>query len=209
MGRALLAIGMPALVVLLSAQGPTDQPGEILDRAIADFGRGDIASSVAGFDVLAKRLPKESPYLWQRGIALYYAGRFEDCRAQFELHRTVNPNDVENAAWHFACVARADSAARARGALLPVGPDLRRPMAEIYQMLRGSLTPAQVVAAAGRQPAAEFYAHLYAGLYLEAIGATAESLDQVSAAAASRYAEVGGYMHTVAEVHVALRRAGK
>jgi lipoprotein NlpI len=200
---------MPALWVIVSAHGPIDQPGPILDRAIADFARGDIASSVRGFDALAARLPAEAPYLWQRGIALYYAGRFADCRAQFESHRTVNPNDVENAAWHFACVARAESATRARAALLPVGPDPRKPMTEIYQMFRGTLTPAQVMTAAGPQASAEFYAHLYSGLYLEAIGASAESLEHMSAAAASRYAEAGGYMHTVAVVHVALRRGGK
>jgi len=74
------------------------------------------------------------PQLWQRGIALYYAGRYDDCRKQFEAHRTVNPDVVENAAWHFLCVARADSVAAARAALLPVGPDRRVPMHEVYGM---------------------------------------------------------------------------
>jgi hypothetical protein len=37
---------------------------------------------------------------WQRGIALYYAGRYKDCRLQFESHRTVNPNDVETVREH-------------------------------------------------------------------------------------------------------------
>jgi hypothetical protein len=38
----------------------------------------------------------------------------------FYAGRTVNPNDVENAAWHFLCVARAESPEKARAALLPV-----------------------------------------------------------------------------------------
>ena len=66
---------------------------------------------------MAKAVPDEAPYLWQRGIALYYAGRYDDCRRQFESHRSVNPDDVENAAWHFLCVARAESPAKARAAL--------------------------------------------------------------------------------------------
>jgi len=80
------------------------------------------------------------------GIALYYAGRFKDCRAQFESHRTVNPDDVENAAWHFLCVARAESVTSARAALLPVGPDPRVPMRQIYQMFRGAFQKTQVSA---------------------------------------------------------------
>src|SRR6266568_8392729 len=123
------------------AQSPNAQPREVLDRAVADFQSGRIAQSVAGFDRLAKLVPEYAPQLWQRGIALYYAGRYKDCRAQFESHRTVNPNDVENAAWHFACVARGETPAQARAALLPVGPDSRNPMREIYDMFRGTLSP--------------------------------------------------------------------
>jgi lipoprotein NlpI len=82
----------------------------------------------------------------------------------------VNPDDVENAAWHFLCVARAESPAKAKAALLPVGPDARAPMREVYQMFRGTLTPEQVISAAGSQPDGQFYAHLYLGLYFEALG---------------------------------------
>ena len=81
----------------------------IFNRAVEDFERGRFAESAAGFDRLVKIAPESAPQLWQRGIALYYAGLFKDCRAQFELHRTVNPDDVENAFWHFLCVARAES----------------------------------------------------------------------------------------------------
>ena len=108
--------------------------------------------SVAEFDELARLVPDQAPYLWQRGIAQYYAGRYRECRAQFESHRTVNADDVENAAWHFLCVARAESMAAARAALLPVGPDPRVPMRQIYQMFRGDLSPDQVMAAAGTRP---------------------------------------------------------
>ena len=161
------------VIVAASAQAPSESPQAIFDRAIADFRGGRIAESVAGFDTLVKIAPDSAPGLWQRGIAQYLAGRFKECRAQFESHRTVNPNDVENAAWHFACVARAESAAAAKAALLPVGPDARRPMREVYQMFRGTLTPEAVLAAAGAQPDAQFYAHLYLGLYFDAIGSQA------------------------------------
>ena len=193
----------------MKGQRPAADPQAIFERAIADFESGRIAESATGFDNLAKLIPNSAPQLWQRGIALYYAGRYEDCRAQFESHRTVNPNDVENAAWHFLCVARAESPQKARAALLPVGPDSRAPMREIYQMFRGALTPEKVLAAAGSQPESQFYAHLYLGLYFEAVGNEGRALEHITAAAADRYARIGGYMHMVARVHLGILQRRK
>jgi len=173
---------------------------DIFDRAVADFRSGRIEQSVAGFDRLVKLRPDTQPQLWQRGIALYYASRFKDCRAQFESHRSVNPNDVENAAWHFLCVARAESPENAKAALLPVGPDSRVPMSQIYQMLRGDLSVEQMIKAGGAQLEGQFYAELYAGLYLEALGNSKSALKHVRNAAADRYSS-SGYMHDVARVH--------
>lgn len=192
------------LPLTVAAQSPSERPQAILDRAMADFRSSRIKESVAGFDRVAALVPDFAPQLWQRGIALYYVGRYKDCRRQFESHRKVNPNDVENAAWHFLCVARAESAEKAKAALLPVGPDSRVPMTEIYQMFRGALTPEQVLAAAGAQIEAQFCAHLYVGLYYEALGNKQLALEHISAAAQDRYAEAGDYMHMVARVHLGL-----
>lgn len=181
-----------------------DRAQEILDRAIADFQHGRITESVAGFDAVITTLPAAAPYLWERGIALYYAGRYKDCRAQFEAHRRVNPNDVENAVWHFLCVARAETPEKARSALLPVGPDSRVPMRQIYEMFRGTLRPDDVLAAAGDRPQGQFYARLYLGLYYEALGDARLAREHITAAASDRFAAVGGYMHTVARVHLGI-----
>src|SRR6187431_2404476 len=148
----------------------------IMDRAVADFRAGRVEQSLEGFDRIARLSPADAPYLWQRGIAQYYAGKYRECRDMFVSHRTVNPDDVENAAWHFLCVARAESPAKARAALLPVGPDARVPMREVYQMFRGTLTPEQVLSAAGSQADAQFYGHLYLGLYFEALGMKDDAL---------------------------------
>ena len=185
-----------------SGQELGERPREVLDRAIADFHSGRIDKSVAGFDELVKLVPAITPQLWQRGIALYYAGRYNDCRSQFESHRTVNPNDVENAAWHFLCVARAESPEKARSALLPVGPDSRVPMLEIYELFRGTRKPEDVLAAAGARPEGQFYARLYLGLYYEALGSEGLARENITAAAADRFARAGGYMHGVAKVHL-------
>jgi len=207
---ALLAVAAIALVlgavVAVLGQGPQD-PSALLDAAVADFERGRIDDSVAKFDQLVAVAPRAMPQLWQRGIALYYAGRYDDCRKQFEAHRTVNPDDVENAAWHFLCVARAESAERARAGLLPVGPDARVPMREVLELFRGKMTTEQVMAAAGTSLSGQFYGNLYIGLYYEAIGDNARARTALEAAASDRYSSAGGYMHMVARVHVS--RLGK
>ena len=204
----------PTLLIaalLLGMSVAAQEPRALFDKAVADFEAGRVVESASGFDTLAKLVPSLAPELWQRGIALYYAGRYQDCRAQFESHRTVNPNDVENAAWHFLCVARAESAAKARAAILPVGPDSRVPMRQVYDMFRGVLSPEMVLKAAGSRDSARFYAHLYVGLYFEALGDSRRALEHIAAAAADRYADAGGYMHTVARIHlgILLRNGGK
>ena len=204
--RSLLTLATIAVSVAAGLVIAAQQPRDILDRAVSDFVRGRIAESTSGFDQVVKLAPAVAPQLWQRGIALYYAGRYDDCRKQFELHRTVNPDDVENAAWHFLCVARAESPAKARAALLPVGPDARVPMRQIYEMFRGVSKPEDVLAAAGAQPLAQFYARLYVGLYLEANGDMGRAIEHITVAAADRYADAGGYMHAVAKVHLMTRR---
>ena len=196
-----------AALVSLRAQDAAGSPRALLDRAVVEFAKGRIAESVAAFDDLVRVAPDETPYLWQRGIAIYYAGRYGDCRTQFELHRSVNPDDVENAAWHFLCVARADSPAAARRRLLSVGPDARVPMRQIYELFRGALDEAAVLRATGSRPAAQFYAHLYIGLHAEAVGNAARAREHIAVAALPKYAESGGYMHTVARVHLAQREA--
>jgi len=185
-------------------------PQVLLERAVDEFEHGRFAASAATFDELAKLVPEQAPQLWQRGIALYYASRFTDCRRQFESHRAVNPDDVENAAWHFLCAAREQTPEKARAALLPVGPDPRSPMREVYQMFSGKLSPDAVLKAAGNSVAGQFYAHLYTGLYFEALGQNNLALTHMKEAASDRYASAGGYMHMVAAVHLkAMSNAGR
>ena len=39
-------------------------------------------------------VPCRKPYVWQRGLALYYADRFTDGADQFAADVAVNPNDT-------------------------------------------------------------------------------------------------------------------
>ena len=183
-------------------------------RGLVHFKLAHIDESIADFDRFIELMPDQAPYHWQRGISYYYAGRFEAGRKQFELHQTVNPNDVENAAWHFLCVARSAGVETARASLIPVKQDGRVPMLQIHALFSGKIGPEEVLRAAhaGDSTASElqrrlFYAHLYLGLYLEATGNQAAAYEHISKAA-DHYG-TDDYMSHVARVHLILRGNSK
>ncbi len=175
------------------------------ERAQLRFRLGRVEESVVDFDKAVELAPRMLPQNWQRGIALYYVGRFADGRKQFEVHQTVNPQDVENAAWHFLCMAREKGITNARSQLIQVERDGRIPMKEIQQLFAGKATPKDVlrVAAIAEDDAdrrdQQFYAHLYLGLYFEAIGSPKERDEHIREAA--RLSDPDNYMGVVARVH--------
>jgi Tol biopolymer transport system component/lipoprotein NlpI len=172
------------------------------------FRQGQIAQSIADFDRQIELRPGREAEHWQRGIAYYYAGQYEKGAEQFELHRKVNPEDVENAAWHFLCKVRASggSVEAARQQLIPVKRDSRVPMAQIQQMFAGKIAPEDVLKAGeAAGGSATFYADLYVGLYYESLGQTDESRRFIKSAAENNSAK-RSYMGDVARVHVALRQ---
>jgi lipoprotein NlpI len=178
----------------------------VQERAMEYFRLGRFDDSVADFDRYNVLLPAIAPQNWKRGIALYYAGRFADGRKQFELHQTVNPDDVENAVWHFLCTAREQGIEAARKQLMPISGDTRVPMKEIHDLFEGKAKPEDVMAAAKAndtspegQKYQNFYAHLYLGLYFEATGET--NLVREHILAALPLGAPDDYMADVARVH--------
>jgi lipoprotein NlpI len=170
------------------------------------FKRGEIEKSIEDFNRYIALEPRQEPYHWQRGIALYYAGKFDEGRKQFEQHQTVNPNDVENGVWHFACVARSSGFEQARQSMLPISGDSRVPMQEIYNLFAGKGTADDVLKATKQGGPStrqledrEFYAELYLGLYFEAKGDTAAAYEHIKKAATDFVAD--HYMGDVARVH--------
>jgi lipoprotein NlpI len=180
-------------------------PEALNERGSVQFKLGRIEESVKDFDRYLELQPKEFPGHWKRGISLYYAGRYDDGRKQFEGYEKVDTNDVENAVWHFLCVARKDGVEKARAGILKIGRDRRVPMMEVYDLFAGKLKPDDVLAAVMRgDPDAKelnqrrFYAHLYLGLYCEANGDTKGALEHLSTAEKHK---IGHYMWNVAQVH--------
>jgi len=175
------------------------------------FFAGKMKEALVEWDAQVKEEPESLPKHWQRGLALYYAERYQDGREQFEVHQKVNSEDVENAVWHFLCVAKLESVEAARKVFIPVTRDARVPMKEIHALYAGTGSAEAVLKAAevkeGRPEAAvqgqQMYAHLYLGLYYEALGKTGEAKEQMLKAAA--LAPEGSYMGQVAVVHGKVR----
>lgn len=199
---SLCTLGLP------TAHAIEPTPQELFTEAVRLFFEAKPVESARQFDQLVLAVPAAEPELWQRGLALYYAERFQDGRRQFEVHRTVNPDDVENPAWHFLCVARLEGTEAARRKLLPVGADPRVPMKEILDFYAGRCEPAAVEAAAdkGRDDAKRnqlCYAHLYLGLFYEAAGDAVKARAHITRAAGPY--RMDHFMGRVCVMHAKLR----
>jgi len=181
-------------------------PGGYQTRGETRFKAGRMAEAIADFDQVIRLAPDREPHHWQRGIAHYYAGRFADGKRQFEIHQTVNKEDVENAVWHFLCNARLNGVEQARRELIPISRDSRVPMKEVHDLFAGKGSEEKVLAAAetaGKTDAERrgprFYAHLYLGIFAEALGDTKAARTHIEKAAKD-FAEPH-YMGDVARVH--------
>jgi lipoprotein NlpI len=178
-------------------------------RGWLKFRLGKFEESIADFDRVVALVRNEEPRQWQRGIVYYYAKRFGDGRKQFELHQTVNPSDVENAVWHYLCVARLESVEKARATLIPIAADSRIPMMKVHELFAGKAKPEDVLKEAESGPPnlerrnrQLFYAHLYLGLYYDAAGDLLKTREHIYKAATDFTSDQ--YMGDVARVHAKL-----
>lgn len=191
------------------AENPDGNDRRYQERGVAKFMAGDFKGAVADFDRYLEANPDAVPHHWQRGMAQYAAGLYREGREQFEDHRKVNPHDVENAVWHFLCVAALEGEAAARSALIPIAGDTRVPMAEIHDLFAGKGSEEEVLeAAAGKEEGKRnhlCYAHLYLGLYHEALKRPDKALSHYEQAATT-YA-MPHYMGLSAQVLFKTRKA--
>lgn len=180
-----------------------DQPSaaDWVQLGDAQLRAGRVDAAIESFERAIELAPRSEPYLWQYGIALFFADRFDDGRRLFERHRKVNPNDVENAAWHFLCVAKSESLPEARRLVLPAPDDPRTPMREVLERLKGG-DNAPIIQAMDEetvdQASARFYGRLYLGLIADAEGDRAAAKKHLRQAASTTATH---YMADVARVY--------
>jgi lipoprotein NlpI len=182
-------------------------------RGEMNYMAGNMEQSVTDFDKVIELAPETEARLWQRGLALYYMERFDDGASQFEVHRTVNGQDVENAVWHFACKARSTSFEQAQKELMPIQNDPRVPMMQVHELYSGEMTPEEVLEFATEAAKDErslgrykYYAHFYIGLYYDAKGEADKAAEHMKLAAAEdNTIPKHTLMGQVANVHIKMR----
>lgn len=151
--------------------------------------------------------------MWQRGLSLYYVGRYREAAEQFRVDVAVNPNDTEEAVWAYLAEARdpAVGPERARETFLKVGVDPRPVMRTVHDVFKHNGDPDTILKAAegDKNPKGghdRFYALLYHALYHESEGHEALAKKSMLEAVRTDYgAHSGDYMSALAKVHC-LRR---
>ena len=180
-------------------------------RANARFSAGDIDGAIKDYDQIVALDKESGPYLWQRGLALYYAGRYKDGREQFESHQKVNSDDVENAAWHFLCVAKQKDLETARKNLISIDGDSRVPMPEVFQLFAGKVKDHKVIEAFKKADTktGAYYGYLYLGLFHEAKGDATKSLEYIQKAIEVNPFHPEVLMGRIANIHLKVRTKKK
>jgi lipoprotein NlpI len=109
---------------------------------------------------------------WRLGIVYFVLGEYEKGAAQFAKYHAYDDHDRENGVWHFFCVAKQKGVEAARKELLEYKRFDRHPFPDVYEMLAGKCTPAELQkrqdARAGegkRLEQQQFFADLYLGMY--------------------------------------------
>jgi lipoprotein NlpI len=195
-----------------AAEAEARSARELVRQGMEEFRAGKIEESIKSFEGAARVEPDLRPQLWQLGISYYYAGEYAKGRELFEAHQKVNPQDVENAVWHFLCASKLEGVEAARRKFIPITRDSRVPMKKLHRLFAGKGSKEEVLERARRGDGAElknqmFYAHLYLALYEEALGNAEASLELINKAAG----EFGQthYMGDVARVHEKRRAKNK
>ena len=144
--------------------------------------QGQFEKALWALDSALLLAPELSPTLWQRGLACFYAGRYEEGRRQFEADMKENGNDVEEVIWNFFCRCRLHGFEKAQAdGFLPLsdGPCIP-PMLDVLMFFQGKKTDKEVLSAARNpdgSPVRSYndndalaYAHFYIGFFYEMRG---------------------------------------
>eukprot|EP00882_Tetradesmus_deserticola_P031012 GHRQ01035048.1.p1 GENE.GHRQ01035048.1~~GHRQ01035048.1.p1 ORF type:complete len:188 (+),score=67.93 GHRQ01035048.1:592-1155(+) len=165
--------------------------------------QNDVEGSLQDFDKALAASSQLKPYLWQRGLSLYYVQQYTAGEQQFRDDVAVNPNDTEESIWAFLCQAQRQGPEAARQAMLKVGRDPRPVMRAAYECFQTGSSPEAILQAANDDGGhGSFYALLYVGLWHEAHGNAAEAEAAIVKSVQTRYAQLSGdYMASLARVH--------
>lgn len=168
---------------------------DLIGRGMDALLQGDFENSAWSLDSALYLTPDLTPRLWQRGLACFYAGRFEDGLEQLQADMQENGDDVEEVIWHFLCHCRLKGFVKAQeDGLLPLtGTPQVPPMVQVLKLYSGHGTVEDVFAAAtspGSSPVLSYngasalaYAHFYVGMYYQLQGEVGKAENHLRMAA--------------------------
>jgi lipoprotein NlpI len=183
-----------------------------MDAARILFGAGQMKDSAKLYDEVLESRPEIKARLWQRGLALYYAGEFEKGVDQFDTHQTFNSQDVENSVWQLLCQSQLTSVEDARKGMIQIEHDSRIPMKQVFDMFAGTGSPEKVLEACGyekgkpRKDNSTYHGLLYVGLFHEMMGDQEASNESMKEALKFK-PTIPGLMGFVAAGHLRARKA--
>lgn len=187
------------------------EPRQLVQIGMNLFKKGSISESIQAFDEAIKRDHSLEPFMWQRGISLYYDDKYKDCSEQFRKDVAVNPNDIEEVVWAYFCDAKEmQNEDEAKKRMIQLSqPDSREVMKLVYDVVRGIKSEDDLSAYGNRfkpSSASYFYSQLYLALIAEARHDPEASQAHIQSAVESEYGRISSdYMTAVARNHLALR----
>ncbi len=187
-------------------------------RGDARFFLSQFEDAVADFDAMLRLDPALEASHWRRGIALFYAKRYDAAAGQFERYHTFDNVDRENGIWRFLCQTRSVGLSQARESLLRYEKDDREPFPAVFRLFAGTMTEQEILngIAAARiddsdRQSRRFYADLYIGLNHAVQDRPNEALAALARATKNDWPRTAGYgprwMWHVGRVHWELLNA--
>jgi len=181
-------------------------------RGDAHFKLGEFAKAVAEYEKMVEQDPSLEKSHWRRGIAYFYAGRYDKAAHQFEIYNTFDNVDRENGIWRYFSQFKAHGKEKAREGLLKYAKDDREPFPDVYQLFEGKKTPEQILTKIKDAQLGDedremrtFYAHLYIGLNFAVEGKPDDAKPHLRKAVENKWGPKSGlgpnYMWHVGRLH--------
>lgn len=156
--------------------------------------------SLADYEKMAALDPEVGPSHWRRGIARFYAGKFEAAAKQFEEYHSFDDVDRENGIWRYFSQSKAYGPQKAREGLLRYRKDDREPFPSVYRLFSGEMKPDEILSRIRAAEIADderekrlFYAELYVGLNDALEGRDESARAHLKAATANKWGPTAGY----------------
>ncbi len=186
--------------------------GQLSTRGDAYFRRALFAEAAADYDKMVDLDAAMDKSHWRRGIAFFYAGKFDKAANQFEIYHSFDDVDRENGIWRYFSQHKAYGKEKAQAGLLKYAKDDREPFPSVYKLFEGKMTAEQVLAQVEaakigdeEKESRRFYAHLYVGLNAALEGRKDEAAKHLHKAVANTWGPTAGYgpeyMWHVGRVH--------